>query len=83
MLTDLERRWVSLAREVITDQTHGAQCVAEFGSPPEENDGGGQRWPGYVGAGYRMGGLLCGGKVHTRFASAGLTNRFDFGQPGC
>lgn len=67
-----ERAWLDYCRRVVRDDDHRVACALRGGSaaesPPVFAD---VRWPGYLGADYRPGGLLWVNIIHE-----------DLGQPG-
>jgi hypothetical protein len=65
-----EKRWVDYARRLINDAAHLEACARRLGPEAAARmDAPDLRWPGYVGAGYRPGGLLLTATVHREFAS--------------
>lgn len=71
--SDLETGWLAYARSVVSAKEHIASCAAKGGSPDHPGvDAVDLRWPGYLGAEYRRGGVLCVANVHRDFASGGF-----------
>lgn len=70
---DVETGWLAYARSVVSDREHIARCAAKGGSPEHDGvDAVDLRWPGYLGAEYRRGGVVCVANVHRDFASGGF-----------
>jgi hypothetical protein len=76
------RAWIDWARLIVDDSAHAAVCdgirdrVRPGAASPSADgaDAPDLRWPGYVGAAYRPGGVLCVSNIHTRFQSGGLAS---------
>jgi hypothetical protein len=76
------REWIGWARSVVDDCAHAAVCdgIRDRARPgaaipnPDGADAPDVRWPGYIGANFRPGGVLCVSNIHTRFQSGGLAS---------
>ena len=88
-------RWLTYAREVVTDKDHREHCQERGGSNPNAicaERGGLQRpanfakdvrWPGYLGSAYGAGGVLWISNIHRNFDSEGLPPSFAEGANNC
>ncbi len=65
-LARLESEWLDYAWSVLADTEHIRQCEQNGGTGIEDRS---LRWPGYLGARYRPGGLLLVANIHRDFAS--------------
>ena len=68
--------WLAYCREVVTDNAHRGACAALGGSASADGFAPDVRWPGYLGPGYRAGGVLWVANVHRNFDSAGMSRQF-------
>lgn len=69
-LAHWEERWLTYARRLLRDDEHHAACDRLLGAEAlSRADAPDLRWPGYVGSGYRPGGVLLAATVHREFAS--------------
>ena len=75
-IDDLAARWLTFAREVVSDEAHRASCAIAGGSDPAFGFPPDVRWPGYLGADYQAGGVLWISNIHRNFDSAGLPRAF-------
>jgi hypothetical protein len=84
----LQGRWLKYARDVVGNEDHRVECSKAGGSDPlalvKERAGTERpagfasdvRWPGYLGAEYRPGGVIWVSNIHRNFDSAGLPLEF-------
>lgn len=69
-MDDWKQEWIRYARGLVGDATHCRACEQVLGlDATARMDAADLRWPGYVGATYRPGGLLMAATVHREFAS--------------
>ena len=68
--------WLAYCREVVTDDDHRRACSVLGGSALADGFAPDVRWPGYLGPGYRPGGVVWVANVHRNFDSAGMSRQF-------
>lgn len=71
-MREVDVRWLDYARDVVLADDHTTLCLQGGGGCLEPGGHPELRWPGYLGARYRPGGLLLVGNVHQRFSSNGV-----------